>query len=490
MRIKRKSQKTILRMIPSNGMRTKIIVFCIGIFSIMPNWSQQGNYNYNNFGNRSILLSGNVTGSVTDIGLVFYNPARLTSIENTGFAFNAKAYQLNSLVLTTILDEERQIENTSFGGIPSMAGGTFKLFGERFGYSFISRRRNDLNLGISSNQITDNILNFFPSTENYGLNASVNSSVREDWYGLTWATELNENLSLGISAFGSSYRDSGSRKINHTIQYNSDAVAYYLTQTGFSQKSYGLYLKLGMSYKLNSIDLGLNINLPYLEIYEDASYNYNEVVSGVGSGSDVFYTYGFDSLEATRKEPFGISIGAGIPVNRSKIHLNLDFVSGILDFTRISIPDIDIGQPNLTPVPFNEERRAIINFGVGGEVYISEKFRSFFGFSTDYNAYKTNTSVFDLTTNDPDNTAISTNFFHFSGGIDWKMSWASIILGITYATGSADFNNPFQINASGLDFNNTQNSNLKNRRYQTIIGLEIPIIEKTINTFNKKTGSD
>ncbi len=159
------------------------------IIASLYTWGQQGNYKYNNFGNRSILLSGNVTGSVSDIGLVYYNPARLTELENTGFAFNAKAYELNVLKLTAAFDKQRQLDDKSFGGVPSMAGGTFTLFGERFGYSFISRRRSDFNLSTSSREITDNILTSFPDAENYNLKASINSKVKEEWYGLNLGSQ-------------------------------------------------------------------------------------------------------------------------------------------------------------------------------------------------------------------------------------------------------------------------------------------------------------
>ena len=58
----------------------KHILLCIFIFSTSAVLGQQGNYKYNNYGNRSIILSGNVTGSVTDMGLTYYNPARLKRI--------------------------------------------------------------------------------------------------------------------------------------------------------------------------------------------------------------------------------------------------------------------------------------------------------------------------------------------------------------------------------------------------------------------------
>ena len=91
----------------------RILLFIMLLFFVS-SYAQQGNYKFNNFGNRSILLSGNVTGSVTDIGLTYYNPSRLTEVENTGFAFNARAYQLSSLKLSNVFVEESTISSTNF----------------------------------------------------------------------------------------------------------------------------------------------------------------------------------------------------------------------------------------------------------------------------------------------------------------------------------------------------------------------------------------
>jgi hypothetical protein len=459
----------------------------IFVFISMYSWGQQGNYKFNNFGNRSILLSGNVTGSVSDIGLVYYNPARLTELENTGFAFNAKAYQLTSLNLTTALDEERQLTNRSFGGVPSMAGGTFKLFGERFAYSFIARRRSELNLGISFRGITDNIAELFPDIESYNLKASIIGRTKEDWYGLTWARKISENFSLGISVFGSSYRNDGARSVSHTVEYDENAVAYFLSQTSFKQKSYGLHLKLGAFYKLNKVDLGVNINIPYIEVYNEGSYSFNQVTSGIGNGLDIFYDYSFEDLNANRKEPLGISVGAGIPIKRSKIHLNMDFVSGLSNYSRLDVPDIEIGDTTPTPVLFNEQRQFVFNVGVGGEVYLNEKFTSYFGFSTDFNAFTSNATILDNTTDDGDETVTAADYFHFSGGINWKLSWANLILGVTVASSSTSFESPFNGDFPDLDFGNNPESTLSSQRYQFIFGFEIPLLEKTLNNIKEKT---
>ena len=66
-------------------------------------WGQEGNYKFENFGNQSVLLSGNLTGSVADLGLVYYNPARLGLIENPSFTIGGKAYQWSKYYFENIL---------------------------------------------------------------------------------------------------------------------------------------------------------------------------------------------------------------------------------------------------------------------------------------------------------------------------------------------------------------------------------------------------
>ncbi|MFT6795354.1 MAG: hypothetical protein ACJART_000486 [Maribacter sp.] len=127
------------------------------------------------------------------------------------------------------------------------------------------------------------------------------------------------------------YRNNDSRSVCHTIEYDENAVAYFLSQTSFDQSLYGFHVKHG-----------------------------------------AFYDYSFKDLNANRKQPLGISVGAGIPIKRSKIHSNMDFVSGLSNYSRLDVPDIEIGEATQTPVLFNEERQFVFNVGLGGKVYISE----------------------------------------------------------------------------------------------------------------------
>jgi len=464
-------------------MNLRTILFIVFSFCLMKSFGQQANYKFNNFGNRSILLSGNVTGSVTDLGLVYYNPSRLTEVENTGFAFNARAYQLSSLKLSNFLGEDSRVSSTNFNGIPSMAGGTFDLFGNRFAYSFISKTRTDNTIGYDIETLSDNVFESYPDADNYKGNVLLRTLIRDDWFGLTWAKKVNNKFSLGFSLFGSAYNYNGGSNLNHTINFETSKVAFYQNTIGFRQESYGLILKIGANYHFESFDLGLNINLPYLEIYQKGRFTYTKVVAGSDLGLDQFYDYNLKNLASKRKEPLGISLGAGIPINKSKLHLNMDYVSGIKRYNRMNIPNIDTGQDELTTVLFKEYRRNVFNFGAGFELYINETFKSYVSFSSDYNGFIENANIFDLSSDGNRDITVGEDFIHYSVGVDFKLPWASIILGTTYTSGSTEFISPSNIIPIEDDFE-YETTTIDYSRWQFVVGIEIPVFDK-INPLNK-----
>jgi hypothetical protein len=459
-------------------MMPKRLLLLLISFSCVISSAQQGNYKFNNFGNRSILLSGNVTGSVTDLGLVYYNPSRLTEIENTGFAFNARAYQLSSLKLSNFLGEESKIRTTNFDGIPSMAGGTFNLFNNRFAYSFISKSRTDNVLGYDSDVLSDAILEVYPDAESYRVNVLLKTIVKDDWVGLTWAKKVNTNLSLGVSLFGSVYKYSGGSNLNHTIGLPANSVAFYQKSIGFNQESYGLIIKMGANYHFPKFDVGLNINMPYLEVYNKGSFLYNEVIAGAGPEFDQFYNYDLKNLNAQRKEPLAISVGSGISIGRSKLHVNLDYVTGLIEYDRITIPNIDTGEENATPVLFEESRKSVLNFGAGLELFVHDRFKVYGSFTTDYNAFIKNANIFDLSSDGNRDVNIGEDFIQYSVGIDLKLRWASIIIGTNYMSSTSEFLTPAGLVKNETDNGNYANTKLDYNRWQFVVGFEIPFLEK------------
>jgi hypothetical protein len=448
--------------------------------AISAGWAQQGNYNFNNFGNRSILLSGNVTGSVEDIALAFYNPARLTEVGDTRFEFNAKAYQLSTLKVSNVLGEDATPSNTNFNGVPSMAGGTFKLFGTRFAFSFLSRTRTNTSINYFSEPLTRDILEAFPGEEEYKIGLDFNSFIRDEWFGLTWAHKLNDRLSLGISGFGSSYKSEGRNTLEYTVITNEGGVAFLQTANSYRQRSYGLVLKVGANYNLPFMDVGLNVNLPYIEVFQEGRFNFRNTIAGIGSSEDQVIDNDYRELDSERREPFGVSLGAGIPIGKSKLHINTDYVAAQGGYQRIKVPAIDIGDGELTEISFRDERRAVVNFGIGAEVYVHDKLKTYGGFSTDFNSLESDSSIFDFSGESDNGINIGANFIHGSAGIDYRASWATIILGATFTAGSSSFISPLRPGDEGLESLDPAPTKVNYSRWQFIVGLEFPFIEEKV----------
>ena len=118
--------------------------------------AQEGNYKFENFGNQSVLLNGSVTGSVADLGLTYYNPARLGLIENPSFTIGGKAYEWSRYYFSDVLETDKDLSANQFGGLPATLAGTFsfkKLPGHKFAYSILSKQRSDIRLRYDSGLI-------------------------------------------------------------------------------------------------------------------------------------------------------------------------------------------------------------------------------------------------------------------------------------------------------------------------------------------------
>ena len=117
-----------------------ILVYIIGLYIFNLN-AQDGNYWSEQYGTRSMLLSGTVNASVSDLGAVFYNPGRLGQIENPAFVISAKVYEWTTLRIKDAEEGKIDLKQSNFGGAPSLLAGTFSvpfMKKHKFAYSFLT----------------------------------------------------------------------------------------------------------------------------------------------------------------------------------------------------------------------------------------------------------------------------------------------------------------------------------------------------------------
>ena len=445
----------------------------------------QGFYNSENFGNRSLLLGGNVTGSVDDLGLTYYNPARIALLESPSFSINAKAYQVNTLKLENVFGRDNQLSDSRFEGVPSLLAGTFNIAKwekHHFAYAFLSRRRTRTNISARRQGDESGAVEEIEEISDLASQLILDNTNTDEWFGLTWGTKLKENFSIGVSTFVSVYNYRGKYDLRLGIQDENDNVSLFNNEVNFRQSSYGIFWKIGLAWELNGFDLGLNVDLPYVEVVKNGKFNYTRILAS-NDGEDIFEYAEADNLESNRKEPLGISIGAGIPIKRSKIHLKVDWHGSVSEYDRLVIPPFETDEGDTDEFRFREELKSVINFGAGADFYLSERVNLFASFSTDFSPVVTSATIFDLVGEDDSEINLIADFMHYAFGIDLKFRSAQVTIGTTYSTASGDFERPIEF-PDDDDIEPPQNDDLSSfqvTRWRFIVGLEFPIFGYDVN---------
>jgi len=434
----------------------------------------QGYYNQENFGNRSLLLSGNVTGSVEDLGLTYYNPARIALVENPVFSINAKAYQYSTVNLKNVFGRDDKLGDSSFDEVPSLVAGTFhidKWKNHYFAYAFISKLRSKTSINVIKDIESVDLVDDLEELDRFTADLNLENKETDEWFGITWGTKLKDNLSIGVSAFASIYNYKNKYDLSYSTLDQLQSVNLYNNAVKISQSSYGMFWKVGLAWKLKKFELGLNIDLPYLEIYNSGKFRYQQFLSG--TENDIYKFVDFNDIESKRKEPLGLSFGAGYPFGKNKIHMKVDWHGKLSEYNRLVIPQV----PGITDdITFKEERRSIFNIGMGVEFYLNEKWNLYGSISTDFSPLKANANIFDLIGDVDEDVNFGANYYHFGFGVDLKLKRVNLILGSTISTGTDKFGQPIEFPDLNVNFpENDDPSQITATRWRFIVGLEIPI---------------
>jgi hypothetical protein len=459
---------------------TKLLLLFLPFLTIA-----QGYYNSENFGNRSLLLSGNVTGSVEDLGLTYYNPARIALLEAPVFSINAKAYQVSTLSLENVFGRDSELSDSRFEGVPSLLAGTFnipKWENHHFAYSFLSKQRNRVNINARRATVEGGIVDEIEGAEEVISKFNLDNTENDEWFGLTWGTKIRDNFSIGVSTFVSVYNFKGKYDLRLAELDENDNVSFYNNVINYGQTSYGIFWKVGLAWKLKGFDIGLNIDLPYVEVVNSGKFNYAEILAS-NDGSDIFDYGEAKDLDTKRKEPIGVSLGAGIPWKKNTIHLKMDWHGAVGEYDRLVIPPFDTGNGQTDEFNFTEELKSVINFGLGAEFYLSEKVDLFASFSTDFSPLVTSANIFDLVGDADTDINLVADYMHYGVGVDLKFPRAQITIGTTYSTASGEFDRPIDFpDPEGIaPPQNEDPSKFGLTRWRFIVGLEFPIFGYDVN---------
>lgn len=451
--------------------------------------AQDGHYWTQQYGTKSMLLSGSVIGGVEDLGAVYYNPGRLALIANPAFLLSASVYEYNQLSATDAVGDKQSVSKSEIKGVPTLAAGTFKikfLPNHHFAYAIMTRQLSDLSFTYK-NEVEGDIFSTLPGDEWFNGEIGFTNKGNEQWIGLTWSHAFTKNLSVGVTT--NLVNNNQTKGANIDLRALSFApadtmVATYHYSRNYDYSELGLLWKIGMAATFEKWLLGLTIKTPMARLSGKGNYSYEEYFSSIPGLNDKVETYttsNQESLEVKSKSPWAVGIGITRLIGKNKIHLSTEWYSGVSKYTLMQAQDhLSQSNPaNTIGFQLTDEFRSVLNAGIGAELYISEHVSGFASFSTDFSSIGSDITRFIQRQKESSNNAWAADFYHYGGGVVLNFKGADLTLGVTHTGATQEV--PRLINfpdegGGGNIFDPNAKANLKWDRWRLVFSFSFPFL--------------
>ncbi|PIB37066.1 hypothetical protein BFP72_17475 [Reichenbachiella sp. 5M10] len=453
---------------------------------------QDAHYWTEQFGNKSMLLGGNVIGSVDDLGATFYNPARLALQDDPKFLISAKAYQLSTLRVKDGV-QKADLNESTFGDAPTLAAGSFKvpfMPKHKFAYAFLSRQQVNYSLGTRS-ELTYEYNDTWPGEETLYVDFNVNKTIKDEWMGGSWAYALNERWSVGASGFASILNQSRTYQLfEDGLSSDSSAVASY-ERTRIKKYSFtSAVFKLGVNYESKNFSAGLTVTTPYLVVRKSGKVDYDEVLAGFDLDEDGdidndarLIKNTTSDVDVNYKTPFSIGVGSAYDFGPVKLHVSAEWFDKVSRYAVMTpapfyaqkVPDylLSASGPLEIKDRLYDERHSVINWGFGVELSLVKKVKGFLSMSSDYSTLPETGPIADgLPTDNFTNSIFTANIFHYGGGFMLNFDKIELTMGTTYSRGTQTIGKI--VNLPGDDTNPEVAVDVLWERWRFLVGFSLP----------------
>lgn len=407
---------------------------------------QDNHYWSNQFGARSALLGGALTAEGGDNSAIFYNPGGLAFVKNSSVSLVGNMFRADLLKVENGAGSNLDLKHKALDAIPSFANGVIKIkkLPVALTYGILNRTKTKMNMTQLFTADTTHY-SWLNSNQYYRGRFEYDRDMREDWLGFGAGVELFENFGLGISnyvvALSHDYSYLGSSEVltgNENNDYLSNDVlnSYKLN---VKHRTLGYLLKLGLNYHFDKMKFGLTVTAPTINIKGIANSTIERnIIINQNTFLDNNNLYARQSgVRSTYKTPLILDIGGEWYSKWGIFMARLAWFSPIKKHNTLDIK-LNEDDPALYAVndPINflttvSASKQVVNFAIGADRKISEKFSLLLGFRTNFNYFKYDAlEEGELTiTND------YWNIFHYSMGASWKQPKYIFTVGLDYARG-------------------------------------------------------
>lgn len=431
--------------------------------------AQDAHYWTQTYGTRSTLLGGAVIGSVDDLGATFYNPGKLSLVDDPNFLFSARVFEYQYLSLKP----ENLILNDASKSrlIPSPSFIVYNLSSDWLGkgnlaFSFLTRQTFDTRLktrfvGRAGQSDVSNETLYEGNADEY-------------WGGITLSYPFYGKYELGVGL--TNYMAVRSYRSRNSINSQSiDSMGNVGIISGTREYDYyniRILWKAGIGFTFESIRFGLTLTTPSINLFGSGETDINLNSSGVDIDGDnmideLLVSNYQEDLPSNYKSSFALGLGIYYRFSDFKVHLASEYYSKVSQFKVLTSNQFRTQTGNfLVNNNLTHALKPIFNFGLGLEYFISNRITTFGAFVTDFSA---------LDEKVRSNHSVSVwDFYHITGGASLTFEKMEITFGLSLAVAGDDISVPMipLTPSEEIDFiYQQQNAEISSLRLKFILGL-------------------
>jgi hypothetical protein len=455
--------------------RNIILLMLFFIFSVGQALAQDANYWQSNYGPGGLLTPGATLVNDNGRGFFYYNPALLAINPKNSVSLSANIYQYGRLKIKDGVGNGLDLKSSNFKINPQMVAGTIAFKKKKtfaFGYalmhnpviSYQTTQRQDKQM-----QVLDD--SYSPGQEYYIGQFLAHNRVSHTSAIISAGVKLSKAFSVGLMAEGrirsqDFFQDYTSRAMVNTLdsttvfpEFANVESSYQLTYTQI-----GIRFKVGGSFESGRHHAGLLASMPMIHVWGRGDLSSDLVVSNLqllpGTKINLLANGQQTGLHALYREPLSFAFGYAYDYGYGQLSLTGEYFLPLKLYNIITPrsesfirPDTGSNRTYTTDLlKFVDERKSVINLGVGITYFINPDLTAFLSLRTDFSyAFSDNLDGFY-----PNVT--NTNSYHTQIGGNFKRKKLNLRAGLLLTYGSSaqylqpvNFSNPNEDNFMGGD---------------------------------------
>jgi hypothetical protein len=388
------------------------------------------------YGTEATLLGGTVIGSASDLSATYYNPGMLAVNREKGLLLGANVYMYQRYSVQE--SAAKDVVNSRIAPAPGLIAGRIPVDSSAIGgiaYSILTRQ--SMESVIEGRFVGPlDVVGSDGTPEQLASNLTLNSGLSDTWLGVTLFRLLDPRIGFGFTNYVA-VRNQRTRSTStgQALSADGSALASASRIADVDYDNVRLLWKLGVGVNLEPLTLGLTVTTPSVNLFGSGamflSYGRNYPGAGVDSSQKiVLLASNQEDLKSTYNTSWAVGIGMGYRFGDFRLHLSAEWYAAVPLFKVLESTSFT-GQSdgNQHAVEITDERRSVVNVGLGMQYTLSPSVALYGSLVTDFSYVPDGTtSNLSLTPWD---------LLHFSFGTVLSFNLLDITAGLSFTGGSA-----------------------------------------------------